>query len=663
MNVSRCSDKAKKVMFLGLDGADPYITSRLIKEGRLPNIKKVMDKGTTTENMFMFCAVPTITPPNWASLATGAKPGTHGITCFWTHKESDPLDFLENGFNSRLCEAEFIWDTAAKAGKKCIVVNYPTSYPNTVSENLILVDGSSIGINGNCIIEKEKMISCVEGDFPIEENIISGLDNKGTDCMVVGDVQELKFDVDFDDDEEARWQKSDFGGIVTGVLEEATAGDPNHGNFNTITTPIKPNKGWKKELPVSTKEFVMPVNEGRENRYCLITPEKEWKIEVYTSKKEMEPIAKLYLDKWDEAIRDNFQMPTKQLKVAYRIKIVSMEPGKIQLYYSEVQDIDSTKFFYPYSIADELLKNVGPAPMHSNLANDEIDFETVTQMYDHQIKTTQYLMKNNEWDLFWSHIHGIDVCNHWYINKMFPEHEPERWQYYYDLVCKYYDLTDQYVGEMLKLADENTLVVVVSDHAATPKEHGCQTPLIGDSWNVGGKLMQDFGYLATKKVNGKNTIDWEHTKAVSQRAGHIYINLKGRDPQGIVDPKDYAKLQEQIIDDLLTYRDENGRRPIAIALKREDMPNIGLYGKHVGDVYFLFYSSWGRDHGTEFPTSTYKGTTQGSLFVMAGPGVKKGEVIKRHVNVIDIVPTVCHLTDIPVPAQAEGAVIYQALDE
>ena len=50
------------------------------------------------------------------------------------------------------------------------------------------------------------------------------------------------------------------------------------------------------------------------------------------------------------------------------------------------------------------------------------------------------------------------------------------------------------------------------------------------------------------------------------------------------------------------------------------------------------------------------------LFIMAGPGVKKGEVLKRSVWINDVVPTICYLAELPVPKDCEGAIIYQALE-
>ena len=135
--------KAKRVMVLGFDGGDPVFAEKLIAEGKLPNFKKVKEMGVTTKMKGMIGALPTITPPCWATLATGAWPGTHGITCFWNHTIGKSFDELDMGWNSQQCEAEFIWDAFSKAGKKTILFNYPTSFPPTTYENVYQVDGTS----------------------------------------------------------------------------------------------------------------------------------------------------------------------------------------------------------------------------------------------------------------------------------------------------------------------------------------------------------------------------------------------------------------------------------------------------------------------------------------------------------------------------------------
>lgn len=69
---------SKKVAIIGLDCAQPQLMLDMIKDGYLPNMKKIIDNGFFADDCL--CPLPTITPPNWTTIATGAYPGTHGVT-------------------------------------------------------------------------------------------------------------------------------------------------------------------------------------------------------------------------------------------------------------------------------------------------------------------------------------------------------------------------------------------------------------------------------------------------------------------------------------------------------------------------------------------------------------------------------------------------------
>ena len=104
------------------------------------------------------------------------------------------------------------------------------------------------------------------------------------------------------------------------------------------------------------------------------------------------------------------------------------------------------------------------------------------------------------------------------------------------------------------------------------------------------KVMEELGYTVVNKENAEKgwyTIDWTKTRAVNMRTSHIYVNLKGRDPEGIVEPEDYDALVQQIISDLYAYRDPvHGERVVSFAMTREEMECVGMGGKHCGDIFF-----------------------------------------------------------------------------
>ena len=135
-----------KLLLLGVDGMDPRFTKRLVEEGKMPNFKKLMDMGSCREDLMMLGANPTITPPMWATLATGTYPMTHGIMDYNISAEED-LDITLGAFSSVFMKAEPLFNVTAKAGKKTLVMHWPGgSFPPTIdSENLFTIDGSSPG--------------------------------------------------------------------------------------------------------------------------------------------------------------------------------------------------------------------------------------------------------------------------------------------------------------------------------------------------------------------------------------------------------------------------------------------------------------------------------------------------------------------------------------
>ena len=103
----------RKVMVLGLDGMEPYTAKRLMDEGKMPNLKKMVDNGAARENLELLGAMPTITPAQWTTLACGCYPGVHGITDFW-NQDPENLDTIIYGLDSRLCQAEQLWNVTAR---------------------------------------------------------------------------------------------------------------------------------------------------------------------------------------------------------------------------------------------------------------------------------------------------------------------------------------------------------------------------------------------------------------------------------------------------------------------------------------------------------------------------------------------------------------------
>ncbi|MBQ2837339.1 MAG: nucleotide pyrophosphatase, partial [Peptococcaceae bacterium] len=226
--------------------------------------------------------------------------------------------------------------------------------------------------------------------------------------------------------------------------------------------------------------------------------------------------------------------------------------------------------------------------------------------------------------------------------------------------------TDEYVGRFMHYLDEGWTIIITSDHAQACPEHG---PIaMGEPMGVNVRLMQELGYTNVKVDENGNEleeIDWENTKAVAVRGNHIYINLKGRNPYGIVDPADQYELEEQIMTDLYGYKHPvTGKRIIAVALRNRDAVLLGQGGPQAGDICYWTAEGYNYDHADTLATCYGEGDTSVSpIFIAAGTGIKEGFTTDRMIRQVDFAPTVAVLGGVRYPAQCEGAPAYQILTE
>ena len=122
---------SEKMIVLGVDGMDPRLTKKYLDAGLMPNLQAYLQQGAAREDLVLLGGVPTITPPMWTTLSTGAYPATHGITCFWS-QHPEKLDTFVYANDSRKCQAEQLWDVFAEAGKKTLIWHWPgCSWPPT----------------------------------------------------------------------------------------------------------------------------------------------------------------------------------------------------------------------------------------------------------------------------------------------------------------------------------------------------------------------------------------------------------------------------------------------------------------------------------------------------------------------------------------------------
>jgi hypothetical protein len=373
----------------------------------------------------------------------------------------------------------------------------------------------------------------------------------------------------------------------------------------------------------------------------------------------------LKVGEWSPIIKQDFDTEEGPRKGAFRCKLLecSIKDNKFRLYVTPICNLAGRSF--PKDLAKEIFSKVKGLPLPKGgfmaFLLGWIDLDTLTESVQYQntwlADACTYLLENKEWDLFFMHAHCPDwAYHHTFPTELDPSTNPNKEEVvkYEKAELKFYQSLDEMISKIISKANDETLIIVVSDHGAKATTNHFE-PV---------KLLVNAGLTVIKEDReGRKIIDWEKTRAVVQRSCYIYINLKGRDPQGIVEPgEEYENLQEEIIRLLYDYTDEKiGKKPIALALKKEDARIIGLYGDRIGDIVFAISPEFGGQHGPYLPTAKYGiGSLQG-LLIMKGPGFKKNYLMQRTAWLTDIMPTVCYLAELPLPENAEGAILYQAL--
>jgi predicted AlkP superfamily phosphohydrolase/phosphomutase len=283
------------------------------------------------------------------------------------------------------------------------------------------------------------------------------------------------------------------------------------------------------------------------------------------------------------------------------------------------------------------------------------------------------LLTKHEWDLFYMHAHSPDWLYHMELTGMDSKDVAKR-EAAWDAHLKIYEAQDRMLAQILEACGKDTLVILVSDHGAV-----ADGPVF-DPY----RILSQAGLVVLKEKQQKSVVpvtergaglmselrvldqypDPTKSKCFPQRTIYVYVNLKGRDPEGIVDPADYEKVQQQIIDALLTYVDPaTGQRPVSLALSKRDARILGLYGDGVGDVIYALYPWYSGQHGNILPTAEWGVGSLKGLLSFTGPGIKKGFRLERNCSLVDIVPTICYLMDWALPADTEGAILYQLLKD
>jgi len=496
----------RRVVVIGLDGLDPSIAEGLLGSGELPNLARLRESGGYSR---LATTLPPQTPVAWSSFAVGANPGAHGIFDFL---QRDPATYRpEIGLYRYEQKSRFlppravnlrggkpVWDWLTEAGLPSAVLRHPCTYPPDAPRGRMLAGVGVPDVRGGFGSPS------YYADRPVPAN---------------GDAEHV---------------------VLLAPDGEGRAVLPLRG-------PHGPGGDAVLDLGLAVDAAA---------RRVVITSDGSDPLEVAEGE-------------WSGWLPVRFRLGMLQsVRGLVRFHLVSASP--LRLHASPVNfDPDSPVFpiSHPWDYASELERRLGPyhtlgmAEEHTALNNGRISEDAYLRqcrdVVDERRAMMHYELERLDEGLFYVLFDTPDRIQHMFWRYRDPTHPAHRGEpaspEFARVIEDHYRECDAIVGEAMAYADDETLVVVASDHGFTNFRRGLNL----NTW------LYRNGYLALKdgmepgEAAGDlfQHVDWSRTRAYGLGMAGIFLNLRGREAEGIVNPAELGAEKDEIIRRLTGFQD------------------------------------------------------------------------------------------------------------
>jgi predicted AlkP superfamily phosphohydrolase/phosphomutase len=616
----------KKAIVIGLDGLEPTIIEPMLERGDLPNLARIRKSGSYSR---LRTTYPAQTPVAWSSFATGTNPGGHGIFDFISR---DPATYLPDAALSRFERPRSafaapqvvnqrkgvpVWQVLSQAGIPSVVLRCPCTFPPDEFNGRLI---AGVGVPD-----------------------LRGSQNKGT-----------------------------FYTQNTGVIARESEQVVTLAAGSDIKTYVIGPHNTKQSPPVDTKAEIR-VQVRKESRSLLIeTGGTPARIEVKEGA-------------WSDWVRFKFKFSMLQSVTGIaRFYVRQLEPN-LEFYVSAV-NFDPAAPVFPVSspggyakdlaAAIGLFSTLGMAEDHNGLNNGRFDESAYLDQCELVISERERMMRI-ELDRFSEGFFFVlydtpDRVQHMLWRFRDPAHpgfEPDLTREYSMLVEQHYSRCDKLLGPALEKADENTLLIVLSDHGFNTFRRAFDS----NTWlhqngllalKNGGKPGEDLG-------DAFAAVDWSHTYAYAVGLGGIYLNKKGREREGIVEEGTEAeRVRSAIQNGMSGLIDPEAQASAVRSVSRREELYSGAYAVNAPDLLVNFnpgfrvswqsavggfansliednMRKWSGDHIID------PDAVPGILFMNSKLGAPR---LSRQggPNIIDLAPTILNYLEVAVPQSMEG---------
>jgi predicted AlkP superfamily phosphohydrolase/phosphomutase len=512
----------KKVIVIGLDGFEPKIAEAMLARGELPNLLKLREQGGYSR---LKTTVSAQTPVAWSTFTTGTNPGGHGIFDFLTR---DPKTYLpimalsryeqKNAFvlpkvvNMR--RGTPFWDLLSAQGIESTIIRMPCTYPPDKIKGRIL---SGVGVPD------------LRGGFgtPTFYTTREGIPAEQSEKVVSVSLQDGKVDT-----------------YIVGPR------DPKNKTDHKFDINIQINKP--------------------ENKITIISQGQPDTIEVR-------------LGKWSKWLKVKFKVGVMQsVSGIVRFNLRQIEP-EFELYASPVNFETEEPLFpisSPQSYAHDLAMQIGRyytagmAEDHDGLNNERFDesayLDQCRIVLRERRKMMEYELGRFESGYFFCLFDTPDRLAHMFWRFTEPDHPANRGEdvsEYANAIEEHYRECDTIVGEAMKHIDDDTLFITLSDHGMNSFQRGLNL----NTWLYeNGYLALKAGFHPGESGDFFQNVDWDKTKAFSMGLGCIFLNMRGREANGILKEDAVESVREGIVSGLTGLVDpDRGAVAVRSVVRRE----------------------------------------------------------------------------------------------
>ncbi len=527
----------KKIIVIGIDGMDPVLTEKMMNTGQLEHLKRMAKSGGYSR---LGTSIPPQSPVAWANFINGAGPGSHGIFDFvhrnpekqywpffsaaetvpaqggWDIGEYElPLAFWP--FNDEPAKTLLrrkgvpFWDYLDKAGIKSVFYDLPSNYPPSQSKN------------GN-------------------HRCLSGM---GTPDLLgnYGTYQHFAEDGPYRPKDEAGGRRSRL--VFKNHTAEAELVGPRN---NFLKQPERTVIKFKVHRDLRAGAAAIDIQDSQ-----IVLKEGQWSHWV----------------KLDYEMAMPALIPNEHVSGICRFYLQEVKPN-FRLYVSPINTDPSDpaiKITEPEGFIKTIANNLGLfyttgfQEDHKALSNgiftDEEYAVQAGYVLQERMNLLDYALKNYDEGLLFFYFSSTDLQSHmfwWDAERAHPTRSRTAAEKAFQHIQKIYRKMDQVVGDIVSRYGKEALIIVLSDHgfANFRRQFGLNT------W------LRNNGYVKPDDCTSLlQDVQWHTTRAYGLGINGLYLNLKGRERDGIVDPgKERDELLAELTERLEAVRDTDGQRVI-----------------------------------------------------------------------------------------------------